>query len=137
MELLRTMNAPPLLNSLVRETNYENNKREWAENKDEYMMGNYIEYQWKMDEMLYGMDMGDMLNDELFNGRPLTAAENACEVIAIYNALSDLTDGNPPIDLPDIMYDMEGKGTMLAGNFGITPYAIEAYINGIDGCEAK
>lgn len=80
----------------------------------------YIEHQSAMKDLLY---YGNY-----------TAEYNACEVIAVYNALVAMNDGVSPVDFPTLLATFEGNGIMLEGDFGTDPTALYLYFdaNGYD-----
>lgn len=73
----------------------------------------YIEDQHNYYDMKYGLK---------------TISDSGCEVIALYNALYDLT-GEENRDFPAMIDYFEKDGIMLYGYFGTAPQAIEEYIN--------
>ena len=94
----------------------------------------YIEKQWELTWLQYGK--ANALERKLFfGGRELTAAENAWEVIAVYNALLALGQAQADAggkkqkyrSLPDLLYQFAKKGICLKGIFGTNPKALEKY----------
>lgn len=57
-----------------------------------------------------------------------TIADSGCEIIALYNAIYDLT-GEVNIDFPLMIDYFEKDGIILYGAFGTDPQAIEEYLN--------
>lgn len=93
----------------------KNNEKDWKENKDNYTnKSKYIENQDQIDNMYYGR---------------LLAKDNACEVIAAYNALQDLTGDKSPEDFPDLLERFEKDGITAFGEFGTSPEAIKLYFD--------
>ena len=94
--------------------NREKNQKIWQEEKNQYKKGYYIENQHAMNKMKYGL---------------CTANDNACEVIAVYNATQYLTGGKAQQDFPDLLYYFEKNGVTAMGGFGTSPKAIRSYFN--------
>lgn len=65
----------------------------------------FIEDQWAYEDMAYGKT---------------TMQYAGCEIIAVYNALFDLT-GTYPVTLPEMIRQFEHKGMVLSGMFGTSP----------------
>ncbi len=63
------------------------------------------------------IEQQDDMND-LFYGKRFRASYNACEVIAAYNALLDLTDHKPDIPFPELLGRFERKGLVRKGAWG-------------------
>ncbi len=105
-----------------------------------------LEHQGQLSAFSYGKT--SRLWEKLFlNGRELTAAENACEVIAVYNALCALRQKNsddPDMggvmitdrrgkdirtepDFPSLLAEFSGSGICANGLFGTSPKAIEKF----------
>lgn len=97
----------------------ENNDDAWDKYQASHNNGKYIEDQNGMTGMQYGNHTGDY---------------NTCEVIAAYNALQYLTDGNSPDSFPDLLEHFEKNGITANGEFGTSPQAIDSYFeqNGYD-----
>lgn len=68
-----------------------------------------------------------------FGGAPLTAASNACEVIALYNSLVALSINRP---FPELLRVFSGKGICAHGLFGTDPAKIRDYALSL-GLEVK
>ncbi len=79
----------------------------------------YVDGQKYLDEMYYGV-----------NGGPISASENACEIIALYNALYSINDGVtlPRYDFPELIAQIEGSGPCLNGILGTSPVIMEEYL---------
>ena len=75
----------------------------------------FIEDQWMYSDMLYGMEK---------------FSQNGCEIIAVYNALYDLT-GEEDRNLPEMIdyFEKDDNGILLYGLFGTAPKAPEEYLN--------
>jgi len=56
-----------------------------------------------------------------------TMAFSGCEIFAVYNALLYLHGHPGHRTLADLIYHFEGKGAMLQGGFGTSPYALRDY----------
>ncbi len=56
--------------------------------------------------------------EDLFYGKRFRASYNACEVIAAYNALLDLTDHKPDTSFPDLLAGFERGGLVRRGAWG-------------------
>lgn len=131
--VLAAMALLTLANTISSETIQEHrahNDKVWKEKQNEFKKEganqDYIERQYNMSDILYGKQ-SDKLNDLLFNGNELSGADNACEVIAAYNALVSLNNGTSPVSFPALLEYFEGKGMMLDGYFGTSPESIAAY----------
>ncbi len=107
------------LSSYTIESHRENNDAAWDKYQESHNNGKYIEDQKGMTGIQYGIRSGDF---------------NTCEVIATYNALQYLTDGNSPDSFPDLLKHFEKNGIALGGVFGTSPQAIDSYFeqNGYD-----
>lgn len=92
----------------------------WNEYMADHSADVYIEHQGAMKDFLY-------------YGK-YTADYNACEVIAVYNALVAMNDGVSPVDFPTLLATFEGNGIMLEGDFGTDPTSLYLYFdaNGYD-----
>ncbi len=92
----------------------------WNEYMGNHSNEVYIEHQSAMKDLLY-------------YGK-YTADYNACEVIAVYNALVAMNDGVSPVDFPTLLATFEGNGIMLKGYFGTDPTSLYLYFdaNGYD-----
>ena len=97
----------------------ENNKKAWEQYQNTHENGKYIEDQPGMNSIQYGRHRGDY---------------NTCEVIAAYNALQYLTDGESPDSFPELLAQFEKDGITLFGEFGTSPESLHAYFdnNGYD-----
>ena len=92
------------------EEHLSHNRRVWESIPNK----SFIEDQTRLTDFMYGRER-KWLGKKLLGGRPLRAAENACEVIAVYNALLAL--GEKP-DFPDLLGQFERRGISLMGYFG-------------------
>lgn len=127
--VLAAMTLLTLANTISSETIQEHrahNDKVWKEEEGKFTNKGYIERQYEMSDILYGKQ-NDKLNDLLFNGNELSGADNACEVIAAYNAQVSLNEGTSPVSFPALLEYFEGKGMMLDGYFGTSPESIAAY----------
>ncbi|MCR5256188.1 MAG: hypothetical protein K6D96_09730 [Acetatifactor sp.] len=103
----------------VCESQYENNKANWKEGD-----GGYIINQSALKNLQYGRE--NAFTRKIFlKGRPLTAATNSCEVIAVYNCL--LYFKKDP-DFPKLLYEFSKNGIVLSGVFGTSPKSIVAFL---------
>jgi hypothetical protein len=91
--------------------------------------GFYIEHQNRMNELLFGIELGKKWDELVFNEEELRARSNACEVIAVYNAMAYLDGGYSPVEFPDLLRDFECNGTALLGNWGVSPSAVNLYLS--------
>ena len=80
----------------------------------------YIEYQKKLYDMDYGRS-GKLGKKLFFHGAELTAADNACEVIAVYNAFHAL---DYDVELPALIKRFSENGIAFSGKFGTAPKAV-------------
>ncbi len=88
----------------------------------------WIEDQNGLGEFAYGRH-NRLLSRLLLGGRPLSARENACEVVAVYNALLALGPEAQP-DLPALLETFEKRGISLGGYFGTSFGAICRFFRG-------
>jgi hypothetical protein len=125
------------------EEQYTSNTLAWVERqpksldkkkKDTEEMPAYVEHQPELTWLKYGK--ANALEKKLFfGGRELTAAENACEVIATYNALLALEldrkrnggKRRKHRSLPDLLYLFSKQGICAKGIFGTSPKALEKF----------
>ena len=86
----------------------------------------YIENQRALDTMLYGKS-GKLADKLFFNGEHMTAADNSCEVIAVYNLFAALgmSAGH---DLPELLKAFSERGICFKGKFGTGPKALVSYL---------
>ena len=82
----------------------------------------WIERQDELGDFAYGLHRS-LFSRLLLGGRVLLAKENACEVIAVYNALLALQREQVP-DLPGLLSEFEKKGISFGGYFGTSFHAI-------------
>ncbi|MBQ8975424.1 MAG: hypothetical protein IJ072_06880 [Oscillospiraceae bacterium] len=106
------------------QAHYEENVRLWGELKSSVLTQGYIDRQEALGSMLYGVNR-PALSRGLLGGRALNGAENTCEVIAVYNALTAL--GERDIDLPELLRIFESGGISLMGYFGTSIYALRRF----------
>lgn len=126
LALFELLEDSPL--SIVTELQYEVNKQAWEKYKEDYMYSMYIEQQSGLTGLQYGTANG--FEEWLFFGdEEMTAADNACEVIAVYNALSFLEDGNPQVDFPELLRDFSNNGIVLNGVWGTSPTSLQEYMD--------
>ena len=86
----------------------------------------YIENQRALDAISYGKS-GKLSDKLFFGGNHMTAADNSCEVIAVYNlfAVLDMSEGH---DLPELLKVFSDKGICFKGRFGTGPKALVSYL---------
>lgn len=83
----------------------------------------FLNEQWLLSGFLYGT--ASKLQEKLFfKGRPITAKENSCEVIASYNALLSLGSPEP---FPEVLKEYSQGGICFHGIFGTDPKAIKRF----------
>ncbi|MCR4690933.1 MAG: hypothetical protein K5739_06295 [Lachnospiraceae bacterium] len=83
----------------------------------------FLERQDLMGNFLYGRER-KFLAKKLLGQRPLCAKENACEVIAVYNALLALFQ---EADFPQLLSGFEAKGISLFGYFGTSFMSLKRF----------
>lgn len=88
------------------------NEEAWKEYQQKHVDKKYIEDQTGMKDFKYGSRNGDY---------------NACEVIAVYNALQYLTNGKSPDSFSDLLKQFETHGIVAGGEFGTSPAAVDSY----------
>ncbi|MBR3524438.1 MAG: hypothetical protein IKO11_01200, partial [Lachnospiraceae bacterium] len=103
-----------------REEQLVQNRQVWKDLAPE----GFIEHQYKLREMGYG-HAGALGRKLFFHGNKLTAADNACEVIAVYNALLVLGE---EADFPQLLFDFSCRGICFGGVFGTNPAALVRYL---------
>lgn len=108
---------------------YLTNYVKWNHDKPGIGKTGYIEIQDYFADYGYGTGFNP-LEDILFDGS-MTAKDNICEVIAVYNALTQLGNGTPSVDLPKLLYDFSKDGIVLNGCFGTSPVSVNNYLNDI------
>ena len=109
------------LGKRLRESQYDENKEQW-----EAPASGFIEHQSRLTQISYGK-AGPLARKLFFRGRPLSAAENACEVIAVHNALLAL---GQPEDFPELLKSFSEGGICFNGIFGTSPKAVERFLLG-------
>ena len=85
----------------------------------------YIERQHQMSEFLYGEKKG-IVGRLIYKDADLTAADNACEVIAVFNALMNMGCYE---SLPKLLYTFASKGIALNGMFGTDFIRLQKYFD--------
>ena len=88
----------------------------------------YIEEQSALTDLRYGT-AGRLEEIIFFDGEEMTAVDNVCEVIAVYNALSFLEDGDPQVDFPELLRDFSNDGIVLNGVWGTSPTSLQEYMD--------
>mgnify|MGYP007069852379 CR=1 FL=1 len=121
------------LNSDLAGEQYTQNVLFWENYKQEQTKGRkkkdtrYLENQHRFGGMVYGK--ANRLEQRLFfKGKALTAADNCCEVIAVYNVLQSLEEDREDADFPELLRAFSGKGIAAKGVFGTTPQAMIAFM---------
>ena len=99
---------------------YEHNVLAWKELRADR---HYFEDQPRLTGMLYG-HAGPIGRKLFFHGKKLTAANNTCEVIAVYNALHAFGKDK---SLPELIREFSNKGICANGCFGTSPKALKRY----------
>lgn len=89
----------------------ENNDEAWEKYKEKNVQNKYIEEQNKIE----GISFGDYSED------------NICGVVATYNALQSLSNGQAMVSLPELISSYEESGIALNGAIGTAPSAINDY----------
>lgn len=117
----------PMKESII-QSHFDKNQKAWKHRTD-LSSSFYIENQESLEDFYYGIDWNKKLNQFLFDGEPLNASLNSCEVIAIYNALQFLHDGKSPMSFPSLLTLFEQEGIVLSGYFGTSPNALKKYFN--------
>ena len=107
--------------------------RSTATKTDSINKTEYIEYQYKLSTLEYGMQDKD-LSDLFLDGEKINASHNTCEVIATYNTLLSL--GNKNYDFPSLLSKFEQNGITLNGYFGTSPNALNDFFKS-EGYETK
>lgn len=109
---------------------YRNNSEEWKQNKCQLLDNGigfpYIERQKLLKDFEFGY-ANAVFRKMFFGGNKMMAADNCCEVIAVYNAITFLGNGVPSIDFPVLLKSFEHNGIVLHGCFGISPKTIYKY----------
>lgn len=110
----------PLSDKLI-EKQYENNIKAWK--TLEY--GGYINNQRKLNLIEYGRSgrLGQIL---FFDKQKMTAADNSCEVIAVYNVLNYYNNIYEEL-FPDLLKHFSKKGICFGGKFGTDPCYLKSY----------
>jgi ATP-binding cassette subfamily B protein len=96
-----------------RQQNQQQNNAAWERYQAAHKQDVYVEHQNDMKEMQYGTHSADY---------------NACEVIAVYNALIALHGGTSPASFPTLLSVFEKKGITAGGAFGTSPRALCRYL---------
>lgn len=125
------------------EEHYRKNVIAWQEYRESHGDETYIEGQCALRTITYGRGitpiidrwiLGDDKAEKLQNPKDIAASKNACEVIALYNALQYL--GNKTFDFPQLLKEFELNGITLKGIFGTSPLALLRFINQKTDCKA-
>lgn len=101
----------------------DHNRKNWIDHisSSDVIVDGYIDYQFGLTDMYYGI-----------NGSSITADDNTCEIIAMYNAMYYLNDGvdSPRHDFPEMIAQIESKGPCLNGYLGTSPVIMNEYMKG-------
>ncbi|MCM1083643.1 MAG: hypothetical protein NC393_09215 [Clostridium sp.] len=101
---------------------YQANLTGWETYLNDHANDAYIEHQSAMLDIIY---YGNH-----------TAEYNSCEVIATYNALLALNNGESPVDFPMLLSIFEAGGIVLGGEFGTSPIDLYLFLDA-SGYDAK
>ncbi len=107
---------------------FEHNKEKWNEitsGKNNIIHNGYIERQYLLGDISYGKD-GKLSRKLFYKGKPMTAADNSCEVIAVYNAVNALIRNEKP-SFPGLLNAFSNRGISFGGVFGTSPYVLKRY----------
>ena len=77
----------------------------------------FIERQHELENLSFGSQR-NLLSKWFLGGRPIVAARNSCEVIAVYNSMVALGRNEDENSFPNLLYYFEKKATILKGYFG-------------------
>lgn len=113
--------SKPLCRSVVDEQ-YKTNIGLWNRNSQEGI----IEYQNELKEYRYGVAT-KFAEKLFFSGHEMTAADNTCEIIAVYNTLISMDDLKPKYGFPELIRYFSESGIVLGGVFGTNPISIRLF----------
>lgn len=104
------------------------NKEWWEKNAGSILEPEtgYLERQEMLTRIRYGRQ-SNMLSALFLHKRPLSAKENSCEVIAVYNGLCCLQGKEKTPSFVELLADFERKDTFLWGYFGTGHRALPRY----------
>ena len=109
---------------------YINNSGLWKQKKCQLLDNSigfpYMERQRDLKDFEFGY-ANAVFRRMFFGGNKMMAADNCCEVIAVYNAITFLGHGVPSIDFPVLLKSFERNGLVLHGCFGTSPKTIYKY----------
>lgn len=126
------------LSEKVIEEQYKENLKAWKNHKEKMIQKNtmrdrrgaktklYIEKQSELADMKYGVS-NKLFDILFFKGHAMSAADNSCEVIAMYNAMLALNDPFQESDFPELLKYYSKKGIAFNGVFGTSPRAITSF----------
>ncbi len=103
---------------------YASNREAWKNLRKLAEEGGYLEHQSRLSSMYYG-SCGSLGRRLFFGGRKMTARDNSCEVIAVYNTLAFF--GEKP-EFPDLLKAFSEGGICWSGRFGTSPHALVSYL---------
>lgn len=95
--------------------------------------GKYIDFQNKMESIIYGIPYDDEVLNEIIDYNKFNGIMNTCEIIAAFNAMTAL--GETP-DFPEMIAYFEQNGIVFSGYFGTSPGAVRKYLEK-EGCETE
>jgi ATP-binding cassette subfamily B protein len=96
-----------------RQQNKQQNNAAWERYRAAHRQDIYLEHQEDMQQIRYGNHSADY---------------NACEVIAVCNALAALHDGTFTVSFPALLSVFEKRGITAGGAFGTSPRALCRYL---------
>lgn len=96
--------------------NYNRNKANWDE--DKYTSYGFIEHQNELKDLRFGRNI-PKFNKLINKGGESCCANNSCGIIALYNLLKCLKMTE---SFPDLIREIEPKGAVLGGYFGVSPH---------------
>ena len=114
--------SKPLKKDIVEEQ-YNRNRVLWEKSARE----GYIDNQAKMSGYSYGTASG-IIKKLFFKGREVNASDNACEVIATYNAIVATDNMKEHYQFPELLKRFSRDGIVLKGAFGTNPYKIRSLL---------
>lgn len=97
----------------LRKQHLETNESHYAKYEQVFRKEKLIEHQSKLNQLVYGKYFADY---------------NSCEVIAVYNAMTDLMGKNSCGTFPALLAHFEKRGIALFGAFGTSIWALKKYL---------
>ncbi len=109
-----------------RDLQFQKNAEQWDTYKKYTMRNGYIEHQSALGAFSYGFS-GKIMKKYAFSGHDVTAADNACEIIALYNAL--VSEEDPDLlTFPQMLRHFAAHGISSKGSFGTAPQALKRHL---------